>query len=258
MTKITVITTTVRSCDFKKLQLQDLEAQTLDGISWVLKDDRRDERKGKVESNKIEVIYTPLGEGVVDYFAPALGQNTCLKYAQGELVWFQNDYIRLTPRVLERHWQLFKEYGPKVAICGPVVAMEGQIAYPERRGDVPIGYNLEECVDGHVAWQFSFGRNDSAPLAELLAVNGLDESFDGDRGGSDIDLAMRLHMNGCRLLVDRSEAVCLEYPHHGEQFPWDKKLPRKGYWDSVKNGWKPKSIRADNGRSITDDIRVAS
>ena len=246
MPKVTVITTTVRPWDRLLLQLKDLEQQTLKDISWVIKDDCRVERKWKVESDKIEVIYTPLGEGIVPYFAPALGQNTCLKYATGELVFFANDYIRYTPGVLARHWQIYQEEGPKVAILGPMVPMEGQLAFPPRRGDVPIGRNLEECVDGHACWQFSFGRNDSAPLKELLAVNGLDESFDGDRGGSDVDLAMRLHMNGCRLLVDTSPNVCFEYPHHGEKFNWDKKLPKKGYWDSVQKGWRPKAIRAPN------------
>ena len=246
MTKVTVITTTVRPWDFLKKQLADLEAQTLPDIEWIIKDDRRDERDWVITSSKIEIKYTPPGEGVVDWFAPALGQNTCLRYAKGELVFFMNDYVRLTPKVLERHWQLYQEYGPHVVILGPMVAMEGQLAFPPRRGDVPIGRDLEECVDGHVCWQFSFGRNDSAPLAKLLEVNGLDESFDGDRGGSDVDLAMRLHMNGCRLLVDTSPNVCFEYPHHGEKFNWDKKLPKKGYWDSVQKGWKPKAIYAPN------------
>lgn len=246
MTKVTVITTTVRGWDFLKKQLADLEAQTLPDIQWVIKDERRDERDWVITSSKIAVRYTPPGEGVVDYFAPALGQNTCLRYATGELVFFANDYTRFTPKLLERHWQIYKEEGPAVAILGPMVPMEGQLAFPPRRGDVPVVRNLEECVDGHVCWQFSFGRNDSAPLAKLLEVNGLDESFDGDRGGSDVDLAMRLHMNGCRLLVDTSPNVCFEYPHHGEKFPWDKKLPKKGYWDSVQKGWKPKAIWAPN------------
>ena len=253
MTKVTVLTTTVRGWDRLLLQLKDLEQQTLTDISWVIKDDRRGERKWKVESDKIEVVYTPPGEGVVDYFAPALGQNTCLRYATGELVFFANDYTRFTPKLLERHWRIYQEEGPQVAILGPMVAMEGQIAFPPRRGDLPIGRDLEECVDGHICWQFSFGRNDSAPLAKLLEVNGLDESFDGDRGGSDVDLAMRLHMNGCRLLVDTSPNVCFEYPHHGAAFNWDKKLPKKGYWDSVQKGWRPKAIYAPNAVDLVKE-----
>ena len=249
MPKITVITTTVRQWYRLLDQLRDLEGQTLTDIEWIVKDDARDYHDFTLSSSKIPITVTPRGEGVVDWFGPALGQNTCLRYATGELVFFMNDYVRLSPRVLERHWQLYQEYGPKVAVVGPMAPMAGQLAFPPRRGEISLAADLEECLDGHICWQFSFGRNDSAPLAKLLEVNGLDESFDGDRGGSDVDLAMRLRMAGCRLLVDLKVA-CLEYPHHGTQFPWDKKLPKKGYWDSVQKGWKPKAIRAPNALDL--------
>lgn len=249
--KVTAITTTVRGWDFLLQQKQALEAQSLKDFEWIIKDDRRNERAFKIESDKFPVIYTPEGEGVVDYFAPALGQNTCLKYASGELVYFMNDYVLPLPHILSRHyWNIYHNYGPKVAIAGQMEPMNGQLRFPPRQGDFKFPDDVQECLCGHACWQFSFGRNDSAPLALLREVGGLDQSFDGDRGGSDVDLAMRLMMAGARIIIDEHLGA-LEYPHHGEKFPWDKKLPKKGYWDSIREGYWPKKAYVDNAVAQT-------
>lgn len=245
--KISVVTTSVRPWDRLQMQLQDLMAQTFDDFEWIIKDDVRDRRPPVIPSAKFPIVYTPAGEGVVDYFAPALGQNTCLRYVQGELVFFMNDYVRMTPGVLARHWELYRQYGPKVVISGTMLQAEGHAPIAERKGDVELDSGVSEALglESRAVWLYSSGRNDSAPLEELLDINGLDESFDGDRGGMDVDVAQRLMMNGCRFLVD-AQTPCYDYPHHGAEFPWDKKLTMEGYWGAVGGGWRPKSVWANN------------
>ena len=245
--KITVVTTTYRPWDRLLLQLADLKMQTFREFKWVVVDDLFGQRPFRLEAAFPIVHCLPKG-GVVHHFAPARADNTALAYAEGELVYWMNDYVRLVPAVLERHWAIYERYGPKVVIMGLLEPMDAQMPFPPRHFDYSIAPNLGECDCGSGVWQYSAGRNDSAPLKELLALNGLDESFDGDRGGSDVDLAMRLLMNGNRLLVD-TQARCFEYAHHADSNPsyaWEKVLPQKGTWDKLAKGYRPARIRAHN------------
>lgn len=75
-----------------------------------------------------------------------------------------------------------------------------------------IDDNLYENTHIHPwSWWWA-GRNDSASLETLLDVNGMDESFDGTRGGADGDIAHRMMDLGCRYLVD-TKAPCYELIH---------------------------------------------
>jgi GT2 family glycosyltransferase len=258
--KISVITTTYRPWNRLLDQLADLKQQTLQDIEWIVIDDLKEQREFTLESDFRIYHELPLG-GVVPSFAPARADNSALVYASGELIWWANDYVRLTPGVLQRHWDLYQEFGPYILIAGQLEPMDGQMPVLPRRGDVPVARNIEEVmgITSTGVIQYSAGRNDSAPLKKLLEVNGLDENFDGDRGGSDVDLCQRLMMAGCRYIIDRSaESMCFEYAHHADsnsKYGWEKQLPRKGYVDDIlaARGWKPETIRASYGWNIEEE-----
>jgi len=80
---------------------------------------------------------------------------------------------------------------------------------------ITIDDNLYENRDnaGHRnagCWWWA-GANDSAPLQTLVDVNGLDEAFNGRRGGVDGDCGVRLVSYGCKHLTD-IEAPCARLP----------------------------------------------
>ncbi len=259
MVKITVLTTTYRPWDRLIGQLYDLEMQSFRDIEWVVVDDLFCKRAIKLESDNFPITHVLPHGGVVDYFAPARADNSGLIYAQGELVFWMNDYVRLTPTVLERHWELYQKYGPQAMVMGPMVPMDGELTYPPRLPEFWLEDGAGEILGKAIA-QYSAGRNDSAPLKDLLEINGLDENMDGQRGGSDVDLALRLMMHGCRMIVD-SKVTCFDYAHHPETnpaYPWDKKLPghKGGPWqkrfEEVQHG---ADLWAQNGWSIRNERR---
>ena len=256
MPKITVITTTYRPWNRLLDQAKDLEAQQFKDFEWIVVDDLLWKRDSSPKTI-FPLLHTEPKGGVVDYFAPARADNTALAFANGELVYFMNDYIRLTPSTLSQHWAAYQKYGPRAFFAGQLVPMDGEVSYPLRKGEVVIGPQAQEAfsLDSAAVWTYAAGRNDSAPLAALLEINGLDEDFDGDRGGSDVDLAQRLIMAGLRYIL-LQDCIAFEYAHHAVRnvnYAWEKELPRKGSWDRIVRGYRPAKVRAEHKWDIAKD-----
>ena len=256
--KVSVLTTTVRPWDFAQRQLEALKEQTLDDFEWVFVDNRGGQRTlTSTNPRHIPLKIVQSRGGQPPYMAEALAKNSGLSYCQGELVYLMNDYILPTPKVLERHWQLYKEYGPKVFISGPLEA--GDLEQKDRSRHRKVEYEIGDGV-GEVSWaklnsnsftEFWAGRNDSASLEALLAVNGFDECIDGGKGGIDLLIALRMANWGCRHLVDLKEP-CLEFSHvspHVGQPDYDGNR-WVGLYREIKDG---RLVRTENSWSIADE-----
>lgn len=176
--KVTVITATYRVDDMLERQAACLEDQTLDDFEWVVVDDHYAERVPPETS--FPLTFVPPRE-MKDMFAPASAWNTGFLYANGDLAYFLNDYMLLTPRVLERHWGLFERYGPAVLISGPInppplteAHRSPQRNIEGRQGPIVLDHDTTETKDwDHIKRWYWAGRNDSAGMAKCFEVNGV-------------------------------------------------------------------------------------
>lgn len=252
--KVSVLTTTVRPWDFLLRQREALEGQTLDDFEWIVVDNYVGPRDFTLRGRFPITIAKSRG-GQPPYMAEALAKNSGLRYCQGELVYLMNDYILPTPKVLERHWQLFQEYGPKVIISGPLQSGDGNDRNRSRKPEFMIGDGVGEVskarLNRNEFTEFWAGRNDSAALEALLAVNGFDECIDGGKGGIDLLVALRMSNWGCRHIIDIMEP-CLEYSHvspHQGQPDYDGHKWVDLYGQIKATG----AIRTENSWSIADE-----
>lgn len=276
MPKITILTIIYRP-GYIDSMTESLRGQIFKDFEWILVDDLYEQRKEIVREYvgaSLNLKHIPPRE-MNPFASGSMATNTAFMHAEGELVYFMADYMYLHPRTLERHWEIYSKYGPKVTISGPLLdaivtsgrsvwagakAMEMRIRndegniiqYPEFTPPIPFELidNFEEPTPDNLisiwrepfqpVWPKTFlpdwrlghiskvsidknlcendnsdwfwGRNDSAPLEVLLGINGMNETFDGRRGGADADLGARLKAYGCRLLVDREVPIYM-LPH---------------------------------------------
>jgi glycosyltransferase involved in cell wall biosynthesis len=104
---------------------QALRAQTLDRSvwEWILVDDLHQVRQSAVArhiGDSIQFQHLPPRE-IKPYSATGIAINTGLAAARGELVYFMADYMYPHPTCLERHWEIYAKFGPKVLISGPLI-----------------------------------------------------------------------------------------------------------------------------------------
>ena len=249
MAKISVLTATCRPWDMLLHQAKDLEAQTFRDFDWVIVDDLLhpdcpNKRDVQLHAS-FSITHVP-PRVYSEKIAEAVARNTCLIHATGELVYFMNDYIRPAPGVLQRHWQIYQEYGPKVMISGPLEPEQN------RRPETMIGDGVGEVLSDHLMGGYYWaGRNDSAPLEGCLAVNGFDERADGDKGGIDVILARHLANWGCRYLFD-TLISCREEQHHPAKAGIGGHYA--AHWDSLyQDARNTKAIWTPNSWSIEDE-----
>ncbi|GAH79047.1 unnamed protein product, partial [marine sediment metagenome] len=101
---------------------QALKDQTLTDFELILIDDLWEQRKDVVKEyigNAFPFKHIPPRE-LSPYAMPCAAMNTGLIHAEGELIYLMNDYMYIHPRTLERHWEIYSKYGPKVLISGPL------------------------------------------------------------------------------------------------------------------------------------------
>ena len=101
---------------------QSLAAQTLDKSDWelVLVDELFHLRRDIVSSTmQFNVKHVPQEPSPVLQGTKA--HNLGIKHCDGELIYFMCDYNFPHPRCLERHWEIYQRYGPKVFISGPLI-----------------------------------------------------------------------------------------------------------------------------------------
>lgn len=284
MVKVTVITPTYRETSQIVAQAMWLEHQTMvkEDFEWIILDDLYEQRHEEVARLATSYRIKHLPSGVDSpYKRPSEAINRGLVRADGELVHFMNDYIELTPQLLERHWELYQAYGPRVVIGGPLISARcprcveasgesWQDVFPNentlmilciecrlpmfyhRARVYEVGLNAfeGETWNPHLArLGFWAGRNDSAPLECLLDVNGLDESLD-NRGG-DHDLITRLLNLGCRKVTDFCVPAIIHAHTRTKGRPPELEealVPGNPQWGAVLSG----EVWAPNGWSIRE------
>jgi len=252
LTRISVVTATFKP-GYIVTMSNALKNQRFKDFEWILIDDLYDLRgdlvKEHLDKIGLNYIYKPPRK-LVDYFAAASSWNTVFLYAKGELLYFLNDYEFPLSKCLERHWSIYKKYGPKVIISGitmshtvPMIDLtfldlynphpkyqlnifkdleEPRTINPEI-GILPLEHEVEPLVYqtnihelarvGRRGWWA--GRNDSAPLELCLDLNGFNEGFDGVWGGQDVDFHERAEeAYGAKYMVDGSlDVLSLELPN---------------------------------------------
>lgn len=260
MTKISVVTPTARPWPKLLDQASWLMEQTFPhgDFEWIIIDDLHADRaewfaQGARERqlDLARVLHCPPLE-ITPYFNAIGAVNTALRYAQGELLYMMVDNIQPTPRVLERHWEIYQSFGPQVFIGGPLadIGSQGQvIPYNERTYDVRMGPHLGRITSDHYISRFAwFGWNDSVSLEAMLAANGMDERMEGMIGGADVELAMRLTRAGYCFLLDLKESA---YRHPK---PPSKPKEENPIWsDLVHQAMEGGSLWAPNARNIRED-----
>ncbi len=125
MIKVSVVTTTFRP-GYIDVMAQSLTRQTMSQDEWelILVDDFHKERgqavneylQGRIKNFK----HLPPRE-LKDYSSNCMAFNTGIMHCRGELVYIMNDYLYPREGCLERHWELYQKYGPKVIIHGPLI-----------------------------------------------------------------------------------------------------------------------------------------
>lgn len=214
--KITVLTATYRPWNFLEEQFKALHAQTMaiEDLEWVIVDDLLPNRGYDLTSTRPLRIRHIAPKTPKDTYACSSAWNTGLIYARGELVYLMNDYVLPSKRCLERHWELYQGFGPKVILSG-AIKDNGERDTAKMQ---PIRDGLYEITDTDLLkrWWWA-GRNDSAPLEAMLDVNGWDERLDGAHGGHDVQLGIRLFRSGCRYLYDTEAPVYEETSRPGRK-----------------------------------------
>jgi len=228
--KVSVITITGREL-FIEYQIEYLKAQTLKDFEWVLVDDLYEKRKEEVArlvDGDFLLTHIP-PKNIVEHFAVGAAANDGFVRARGELVYFMADYILINGNTLQRHWDIHIKY-PNAIISGRCLEVnflpeEMALSGATFRGtdyrwslfdsNLFMKRKIEDDIweayrDGVQNWWG--GRNDSAPLEAILAVNGYDEQYDGCYGYHDDDAAQRMMTYGMRYLLDK-QSLALQFPH---------------------------------------------
>jgi len=120
--KISVLTIIYRP-GYIDSMTEALRNQTFKDFEWILVDDLWEQRKeilkGYVDGS-LNLKHIPPRE-IKPYATTCLALNTGIIHAEGELIYLLADYMYPHPRALERHWEVYSKYGPRVLISGPLI-----------------------------------------------------------------------------------------------------------------------------------------
>ena len=147
-------------------------------------------------------VWTPRG-----YTAICASKNTCLMYAQGEIVVFTDDCSQLPPTYLE---EILGKMKPNLGISN---------RYECYLGDKLISNDNRKEGFIHNVW-----GNIALPLEIFLKVNGYNEMFDGSRGLEDCEFSNRVHMSGVRWYLLNTPAVFQAHTVDRSVYPTLRKL----------------------------------
>lgn len=137
-------------------------------------------------------------------------RNTGIMNAQGELLFFLDDMTIFPPTLLERIWKnhtgggnttcrairrIRYNYHPDVEIQtqSRITRIENNFYGVENFKGLSVG----NPISLGATWTYGC----SVSFAECIAVNGFDEIYDGNFGGTDEDFGLRLMANGTRKRV---------------------------------------------------------
>ncbi len=229
--KISIVSIVGRETDLMTPhQVNALRGQSFQEFEWVVVDDHYERNKDwLVWQVKNAFPLTHISpQHVVDYFAPGAAFNDGFVHSRGQIVYFMADYVMPHKDALVRHWDLHQRFpnhmvsGRALDVDFPIEELASQKSF--QGSDYRMGLFVNHLFqwdfieqglysayrDG--AQNFWTSKNESAPLDAILAVNGVDEQFDGGYGYHDDDLAQRLMTYGCGYLIDLVSS-CLVFKH---------------------------------------------
>lgn len=230
--KITVLTATYRDSERLLKQAQWLQEQTLDhhDFEWVVVDDKHAERPDLFEGHDYSITHLPPRE-FGEYSAPQTALNTGIAHARGKVVWFMADSVYPLQQVLARTWANYERWGPDIFMSG-----QAKNLHENRNATHMWDDSVGECteIESLRRWYWT-GYNDSAPLEALLKINGLDESYDGYLGGSDVITGIRLLKAGYKYVIDGWTGVERVFDHHHAKTMQDASGWQDHFW-RIANG----------------------
>jgi len=189
----------------------DFELVVIDGFYWL----REQEIKDIASKHGLKLVYEKPRKlkRKVSIDHPSM-RNDSLVYANGELILFFDDYQIPTDTLLEEHWKVYqmgyccqgKQYFFDKTDFDKLTKIESFYA-----SNVDLGTS-SRIVPSSVFYT----HNSSAPLRELIKINGFDERFNSGTGGEDYDCGMRLGLVGNKMVYNPN-AVCYHMKHEGIQ-----------------------------------------
>jgi len=191
--------------------LDEFEIVIVDGLYWK----REQEIRSKAAEWGLNLKYSAPRklDRKVSIDHPSM-RNDALVLAGGELIVFFDDYQIPSPQLLSEHWKIYK----KGYCC------QGRQFYFDivDFDNLPAGANLSlkksnnvdlGSIEQEVSSTTFYTHNCSAPLNELIKINGFDERYNSGTGGEDYDCGMRLGLIGNRMMYNPN-ALCYHMEHH--------------------------------------------
>lgn len=121
--------------------VESLKTQTFKDFELILVDELYEQRKDVVKEyigSSFPLKHIP-PRASSKFSMAAHAHNDAIMNAEGELLYYLSDYVYAHPDSLKCHWEIYKKYGPKVIISGPLIYY-----YPfktDARRDIYIGIN---------------------------------------------------------------------------------------------------------------------
>ncbi len=180
--KISVITPSIRPEGLKVVQ-DCLKEQTLTDFEWL----------------------TEIGLGTKHDLNAAF--NRMLRRAQGELVVFYQDYIKIEKDGLQKFWDAYQE-NKNTFFTAPV---------GKTTNWTEIKWDWRESSDGKadwLRWEIDWG---AAPLSALIDIGGFDEALDEYWSFDNVNTGFRANLKGYQFAnLPSNKAVAYDHDKHIE------------------------------------------
>ena len=200
----------LRQIEFFKNQTfpkQDFELLIVDGLYWQ----REDQIKEKANDCGLNLVYKKPRklDRKVSIDHPSM-RNDGLVHATGELIVFFDDYQIPSKKLLEEHWRIH-EMG---YCCQGRQYFFDRLDFDNVEKVKSLRYSNVQLGDAQTQVNPSvfYTHNCSAPLDELVKINGFDERYNSGTGGEDYDCGMRLGLTGNEMMYNPN-AVCYHMDH---------------------------------------------
>lgn len=185
-------------------------------------------------------------------------RNTGLLYAQGELILFLDDYTIFSENLLQNAWDAYKD-GYYITARGirriryePSAKSENKIIGKGSIVDKGIygSRNFNNLDDGTLlpksaTWTYCC----SVSLEDCLSINGFEECYDGNFGGTDQDFGRRLER--ISLFKRKLSGTIYEFAHKS---PRQKIRDDEMFRGIIGQSPNPKHIKANSWKPAKEDL----
>jgi len=190
--------------------LDEFEIVIIDGLYW----NRENEIRSKAAELGLNLKYSAPRElnRKISIDHPSM-RNSALVLADGELIVFFDDYQIPSPQLLSEHWKIYKKgyccQGRQFYFDAiDFDSMPAGATLPLKKSNNPdLGY-----IERRMPPVTFYTHNCSAPLKELIKINGFDERYASGNGGEDYDAGMRLGLIGNKMMYNPN-ALCYHMEH---------------------------------------------